>query len=82
MDLSAGRRRGPLTQEERMRRISQGLCLYCGGAGHIAVACPNRRPVRAAAVVVTSPVTTEMEVRKERERERREEEEDRTRSKN
>jgi len=52
MDLSAGRRRGPLTQEERQRRIAQGLCLYCGGSGHLAMACPNRRPARVSAAVL------------------------------
>ena len=40
MDLSANRRK--LTPEERSRRIAQGLCLYCGGAGHMAHECPNR----------------------------------------
>ncbi len=40
MDLS--RNRGPLTPEEKQRRRSQGLCLYCGGTGHIASNCPNR----------------------------------------
>jgi len=55
MDLSAGRRRGPLSSEERIRRMSQGLCLYCGGAGHMAIVCPNNRrpaPVRAAATLL------------------------------
>jgi hypothetical protein len=40
MDLS--RNRGPLTPEEKQRRMSHGLCLYCGGSGHIASNCPNR----------------------------------------
>ena len=40
MDLSANRRK--LTPEERNRRITEGLCLYCGGAGHIAGVCPNK----------------------------------------
>jgi hypothetical protein len=40
MDLSAGRRRlSPAQREDRIRR---GLCLYCGGAGHMARQCPNR----------------------------------------
>lgn len=47
MDLSSGRR--ALTWEEKSRRLSQGLCLYCGGSGHMASVCPNkRRPLRAA----------------------------------
>jgi hypothetical protein len=42
MDLSAGRRK--LTQEERLRHLTNGLCLYCGGQGHMAVNCPGKRP--------------------------------------
>jgi Retrotransposon gag protein len=42
MDLSSNRRK--LSPEERARRIAEGLCLYCGGAGHIASVCPNSRP--------------------------------------
>ena len=48
MDLSSGRRMLP--PAERSRRLSEGLCLYCGGMGHMAALCPNkRRPLRAAA---------------------------------
>lgn len=44
MDLSAirTRPRGPLDQKERMRRLENNLCLYCGGQGHKAIACPNK----------------------------------------
>lgn len=38
MDLSSGRRR--VSPEEKVRRIREGLCLYCGQAGHVASACP------------------------------------------
>jgi len=38
MDLSSGRRR--VSPEEKVRRIREGLCLYCGQAGHVANACP------------------------------------------
>jgi hypothetical protein len=31
--------KGPITVEERARRIANGLCLYCGGA-HLIAACP------------------------------------------
>jgi hypothetical protein len=44
MDISSSRRK--LTPEERSRRIAEGLCLYCGGAGHIAALCPNAQPRR------------------------------------
>ena len=46
MDLSAFRPR--LSPEERARRISQNMCLYCGGQGHVARFCPNkpRNPLR------------------------------------
>ncbi|KAI3637194.1 hypothetical protein MIR68_004900 [Amoeboaphelidium protococcarum] len=32
-------KRGPLSAEERQRRLSQRLCLYCGGSGHIKANC-------------------------------------------
>ncbi len=40
-----------LTQEEKERRRSQNLCLYCGGAGHFRVNCPSRPPLRDVAPV-------------------------------
>lgn len=42
MDLSAAdvRPRGPLSSEERTRRRQLGLCLYCGGNGHLVRSCP------------------------------------------
>ena len=40
MDLSTSRRRGPITPAERSRRMNEGLCMYCGGSGHFANACP------------------------------------------
>lgn len=45
MDLSNTQRRiprGPLTQDEKTRRRQQNLCLYCGGAGHMAASCPQK----------------------------------------
>ena len=43
MDIDGtGRARGPLTPEERKRRYDGGLCAYCGRAGHVSPACPNR----------------------------------------
>ena len=46
MDLIAFRPR--LSPEKRARRITQNLCLYCGGQGHVARFCPNkpRNPLR------------------------------------
>lgn len=38
MDLSSNRKK--LSPEERVRRILEGLCLYCGGVGHMAKDCP------------------------------------------
>lgn len=34
-------RRGPLTAQERERRIKNNLCVYCGGDGHKVDSCPN-----------------------------------------
>jgi hypothetical protein len=42
MDLSSYRRTLPI--EERRKRIAEGRCLYCGGFGHVARDCPNKRP--------------------------------------
>jgi len=38
-DQPTGRR--TITEEEKKRRREQGLCLYCGEAGHRADACPS-----------------------------------------
>lgn len=32
--------RASLTPEERHRRLTAGLCLYCGGEGHLVATCP------------------------------------------
>ncbi|XDV19983.1 hypothetical protein PO909_025369 [Leuciscus waleckii] len=40
--MQVGRAR--LSREEKERRRSQGLCLYCGGAGHYAHNCPVKGP--------------------------------------
>ena len=37
MDMSNMIRRGPISQEEKNRRNSLGLCCYCGEPGHIAI---------------------------------------------
>ncbi len=33
-----------LSSAERQRRLTKGLCLYCGGGGHVISACPTRPP--------------------------------------
>ncbi|TFK25789.1 hypothetical protein FA15DRAFT_617027, partial [Coprinopsis marcescibilis] len=35
--------RGPLTNEEKERRRTNKLCLYCSQANHFASACPNKK---------------------------------------
>lgn len=35
-----------LTAAEKQRRLSSGLCLYCGKAGHIAASCPVKGTAR------------------------------------
>lgn len=51
----ASRPRAPLSDVERLRRREQGLCLYCGGPGHIAAQCRNKRPMAAATSASTPP---------------------------
>ena len=51
MDLSAGRR-GPLSQEEKAKRIVEGRCLYCGGLGHTVHAC-TIKPLRGNEATLT-----------------------------
>ena len=43
--MDIGRVRGPLTNEEKQKRRAQGLCLYCGKAGHLVRDCraPGKR---------------------------------------
>ena len=40
---------GKLTQEERQRRFANNLCLFCGGPGHTAGACPKKTSSAAKA---------------------------------
>ena len=42
--MQVGRAR--LSREERERRRSQGLCLYCGGAGHFSYNCSVKGQAR------------------------------------
>jgi len=38
---SANRPRGPLSPEEKSKRIAEGRCLYCGELGHKWIECPK-----------------------------------------
>ncbi len=42
--MQVGRAR--LSREEKERRRSQGLCMYCGGEGHFAYVCPLKGSAR------------------------------------
>jgi len=50
MDLSSAATRGKISEEERVARLLEGRCLYCGGVGHMACHCPNKskNPFRVA----------------------------------
>jgi hypothetical protein len=39
---------GKITQTEKERRQKEGLCMYCGGKGHIAADC-KKRPIETTA---------------------------------
>ena len=34
--------KGPISQQEKSRRIAEGLCWYCGESGHLRVDCPKK----------------------------------------
>lgn len=53
MDLDAISIR-KISQEERQRRLSNKLCLYCGGAGHQVASCPVKKPIQANVVTEDS----------------------------
>jgi len=52
MDLSASYHH--LSQEEYDRCQQENLCMYCGGTGHMARDCPNKRRHPLAAAATTS----------------------------
>ena len=59
MDLSAGKKK--LTNKKRMRRVQQGLCLYCRGVEHMAKNCPSlakNRTLQGAATNISAPATS------------------------
>ncbi|KAL1268673.1 hypothetical protein QQF64_034036 [Cirrhinus molitorella] len=49
-----------LTQTERTRRLSSGLCLYCGNPGHIIRNCPVRPPRPVVSTIHTEINTTSL----------------------
>ena len=50
MEIGSVTKFKPLTEEEKNRRRREGLCMYCGKAGHVALRCPAKQhPVRRAA---------------------------------
>ncbi|KAL0150345.1 hypothetical protein M9458_054347 [Cirrhinus mrigala] len=56
-----------LSSTERQRRLTRGLCLYCGASGHLRLNCPSR-PTRSWVSVVQSdaenlhPLTTNVKI--------------------
>ena len=53
VDATNSRPRGHLTDAEKLRRRTLGLCGYCGGTGHFAITCPlaaNRRQHQLSAL--------------------------------
>ncbi|KAL0176566.1 hypothetical protein M9458_028896, partial [Cirrhinus mrigala] len=48
-----------LSRAERDRRISQGLCIYCGQSGHILRTCPVR-PLRPMVSMIASEIEPTM----------------------
>lgn len=54
-----------LSAQERSRRLTQGLCLYCGERGHLRSTCPTRPPCLGVSAITTEipnikPLTIEI----------------------
>lgn len=51
---------GKLTSEERSRRLSEGLCLFCGNSGHVAKDCPksSSRSAKARSASATTSASS------------------------
>ena len=43
--------KGPISQQEKSRRITEGLCLYCGESGHLRVDCPKKPKPESIATI-------------------------------
>ena len=62
MDLSTSRYRLKVIPVEKTRRMSENLCMYCGGAGHYAINCaliPKNKRVAINELAVTAPISKE-----------------------
>ncbi len=51
-----------LTSMERARRLSSGLCLYCGSSGHLIRACPTRPPRPAVSTLHIDPAVSTLKL--------------------
>ncbi|OMJ28671.1 Retrotransposon-derived protein PEG10 [Smittium culicis] len=47
IDALYAKRKGPLSDEERERRVKNNLCLYCGEGGHYKNNCPRSKYLKA-----------------------------------
>ena len=43
--------KGPISQQEKSRRITEGFCLYCGESGHLCVDCPKKPKPESVATI-------------------------------
>ncbi|CEL11247.1 hypothetical protein ASPCAL14350 [Aspergillus calidoustus] len=50
-----------VSEKERLRRRQDGLCYYCGEAGHVSMSCPNRKPKPAHVKICERPKENENE---------------------
>ncbi len=51
-----------LTSMEQARRLSSGLCLYCGFSGHFIRACPTRPPRPAVSTLHIDPAVSTLKL--------------------
>ncbi|KAL1249458.1 hypothetical protein QQF64_020463 [Cirrhinus molitorella] len=49
-----------LSQMERTRRLTSGLCLYCGNPGHVLCNCPVRPPCPVVSTIHSEINTTSL----------------------
>ena len=54
---------GKLTSKERERCMKQGICLYCGEDGHLALACPKSAAAKIRAAALSKAKTNPAEIR-------------------